>query len=813
MNDASHKGFSLDPDMAKAFDLPEVIDAAEFMFQDEICRLEDNLYEFMKACWHVIDPAPFADNWHLDAIAEHLEHCCFHDSPTPIKRLIINIPPRCSKSSILVCFVAWVWAQSINSHTSGPGVQFMCGSYAQNLSLRDSLKVRRLVESNWYQERWPHVQITDDQNTKTEFQTTAGGYRLSISIGGQTTGHGGNIIILDDPNNVKDMESEADRNSAIEWFDGSISTRLNNANEGVVIVVQQRVHEEDITGHILSTEPEIWTHLMLPMEYEKERAELLYPNLIGFEDPRSVDGELLAPERFDRKAVTALTRRLGPYRCNPAEAPVLMADLTSKPISEIKVGDQLVGFGFEGEVKDGAGHERQSLKIATVKNVFVSHAPIVKMTLDSGEVIRCTPDHRWYRGKHRNDRSADKLYGSAVVGSKLSRICPTHLPKLTPEEQRLGGWLGGFFDGEGSATMSHKTNGHKHSTQIMFYQGAGRNKPLCDKLESILQHFGFEYSMNEDRRKDKATEQGYGYRTYKLKAVGLPTIQKFLHVAQPMKWRDRMINGAFRSKFIQGKERVVSIVPDGEETVYALETTTGNYVVWGLASSNSAGQLQQRPSPKGGGIIKREYWKSWTLAKYPACSYVVAYLDTAYTTKEENDPSAMTVWGVYEDENENPRALLMYGWAGKFELHDLVQKVAQTAKDFKIDVLLVENKAAGHSVAQELRRLYRWEEFNIIMDDPKSTDKVGRAYSVQHLFAEGIIYVPDDRAWAQTIITECEQFPKGRHDDLVDTVTGAVRHLRTLGLLMRGPERTAEITESTTFKGNHKSLPLYPGTG
>lgn len=538
MNDASHKGFSLDPDLANMLGLPSVIDAAEFMFQDEICRLEDNLYEFMKEAWHVIDPAPFADNWHLDAIAEHLEHCCFHDSPTPIKRLIINIPPRCSKSSILVCFVAWVWAQSIKSHTSGPGVQFMCGSYAQNLSLRDSLKVRRLVESNWYQARWPHVQITDDQNTKTEFQTTAGGYRLSISIGGQTTGHGGNIIILDDPNNVKDMESEADRNSAIEWFDGSISTRLNNANEGVVIVVQQRVHEEDITGHILSTEPEVWTHLMLPMEYEKDRAEILYPNLIGFADPRTEEGELLAPERFDAKAVTALKKRLGPYR--------------------------------------------------------------------------------------------------------------------------------------------------------------------------------------------------------------------------------------------------------------------------------SAGQLQQRPSPKGGGIIKREYWKSWTQPKYPVCSYVIASLDTAYTSKEENDPSAMTVWGVYEDENENPRALLMYGWVGKFELHDLVTKVAQTAKDFKVDTLLIENKAAGFSVAQELRRLYRYEDFGIIMDDPKGQDKVARAYAVQHLFSEGIVYVPDDRAWAQVVITECEQFPKAKHDDLVDTVTSAVRHLRKLGLLIRGPERTAEMAESMAFKGNKRDAPLYP---
>lgn len=540
MEDGSRtpQGLLIDPDIAEVLGLSSTIDPEEFMLQDEVCRLEDNLYEFMKAAWHLIDPAPFSDNWHLDAIAEHLEHCCFHDAEPPIKRLIINIPPRCSKSSILVCFVAWVWAQPVNSHTSGPGVQFMCGSYAQNLSLRDSLKVRRLVESAWYQKRWPRVQITDDQNTKTEFQTTAGGYRLSISIGGQTTGHGGNIIILDDPNNVKDIESEADRLSAINWFDGSISTRLNNANEGVVIVVQQRVHEEDITGHILSTEPENWVHLMLPMEYEKDRAELIYPNLIGFSDPRTEEKELLVPDRFDRAAVESLTRRLGTYR--------------------------------------------------------------------------------------------------------------------------------------------------------------------------------------------------------------------------------------------------------------------------------AAGQLQQRPAPKGGGILKRHYWKDWDKAEYPACSLVIGSVDTAYTEKQENDYSAMTIWGVFEDEYENVKVVMMHAWKGRYELHDLVERIAMSAKKFRIDTLLVENKAAGISVAQEIRRLYRHEDYGVLLEDPKASDKVARAYSVQHIFEEGYVHAPLDRAWADGVVTECEQFPKAKNDDLTDTVVQAIRYLRRIGVLVRGPERTAELAESMLHQNNRPQKPLYP---
>jgi len=547
---------------------------------------------------------------------------------------------------------------------------------------------------------------------------------------------------------------------------------------------------------------------MLPMRYEADRAAVLYPNAIGWSDPREEDGELLTPERYDETSVSRLERQLGPFQCNPGEAPVLMADLSMKPISKVCPGDQIVGFET-GELKPGASHARQSLVPATVKNVFSRTAKVVKMYLDSGEVIRCTPDHRWYRGKKRIDRSPDKLYGPAKIGSKLSRICPSSLPKLTMEETRMAGWLAGFYDGEGSVSMCKRKNGHKASAAISFYQGAGRNLPLCNKLEEILNYFNFEYTVQEDWRKDPNGE--YGYRCYRLRSSnGMHAFQRFLHIAQPVKWRDRIIEGAMRGRFITGRERVVRIEPDGEETVYALETTTGNYVVWGLASSNSAGQLQQRPEPKGGGILKRDWWKDWDRENYPEVSYVLASIDTAYTAKEENDYSAMTVWGVFEDENEVPRVMLMNAWRAKLEFHELVEKIAQTARKFKVDNMLVENKATGISVAQEIRRVYGYEDWGLQLIDPKGQDKVARAYSVQHLLADGLVFAPHSFSWADMVITECASFPKAKNDDLVDTVTQALRFLRTTGMLMRGSERTAELSDSLAFKGNAGDKPLYP---
>jgi predicted phage terminase large subunit-like protein len=239
----------------------------------------------------------------------------------------------------------------------------------------------------------------------------------------------------------------------------------------------------------------------------------------------------------------------------------------------------------------------------------------------------------------------------------------------------------------------------------------------------------------------------------------------------------------------------------------------------------SAGQLQQRPEPAGGGIVKRDWWQLWAEDAYPAMDYIVASLDTAFTEKTENDFSAMTVWGVFSGDvvaqaaktedgversysQQHPRVMLMNAWAERLELHDLVKKVAATCRNMRVDKLIIENKASGHSVSQELRRLFGHEDWGVQLLDPKGQDKLSRLYSVQHLFAEGMIYAPD-RSWADQVITQVGTFPKGKHDDLVDTVSQAIRHMRDLGLLTRGPEWTATIEDSMVY-GGKPPVPLYP---
>lgn len=257
----------------------------------------------MRYGWKYADPSKFIDNWHLHAISDHLEAVTRGE----IKRLIINMPPRHSKSlQVAVFWPAWSWIHH-------PEQRFLFASYAQTLSTRDSLKCRRVIESPWYRKAWGrNYRLTTDQNTKTRFDNNRGGYRLATSVDGGLTGEGGDIIVVDDPHNVREADSEVKRRTTIAWWDEAMSTRLNDPKTGAYIIVMQRVHEGDLTGHILAREHSDWTHLCLPARYESDHVTPTRTPL-DFTDPRVEDGEPLWPERYGHVQLSELERTLGSY--------------------------------------------------------------------------------------------------------------------------------------------------------------------------------------------------------------------------------------------------------------------------------------------------------------------------------------------------------------------------------------------------------------------------------------------------------------------------------------------------------------------
>jgi len=283
------------------YNLDEV--AAELLERRAAAR---SLHEFVKQAWPWVEGGrEFVDGWHLGCIAEHLEATYRGE----IRNLLVNVPPRFCKSTLVsVMFPAWVWLQN-------PSLQFLYVSYALNLSMRDSVRCRRVIESPWYQSRWgSQFQLQGDQSTKIRFDNTRLGYRIATSVDGTLTGEGGDFLICDDPNNIRDERSETSFKSAIEWFTQVFSTRMNDPKTGRKIVIQQRAGEEDISGHILANEKEDWIHLCLPFEFEPERRcrTVALPSTKGkpWEDPRTKAGELLWPERMGIPEMKALKKAL-----------------------------------------------------------------------------------------------------------------------------------------------------------------------------------------------------------------------------------------------------------------------------------------------------------------------------------------------------------------------------------------------------------------------------------------------------------------------------------------------------------------------
>ena len=523
--------------------------------RQDTARYEGSLALFLRGAWPYIDSAQYTEGWHLDAIAEHLEAVTRGE----LRRLVINVPPRSSKSSLVsAAWPAWTWAQPEPSPTSGPGVQFLYASHSYRLSVRDSLKTRRIIESPWYQQRWRRrFKLAGDQNAKQKFENDKNGYRLATSVGGGLTGDGGQIIVVDDPVDASEACSEAIIESTLNWWDEAMSTRLNDPKTGAYVIIMQRLHERDLTGHVLSKNVGDWCHLMLPMRYEHDRRCVTQ---LGWSDPRTRDGELLCPSRFGESEVAELERTLGPY--------------------------------------------------------------------------------------------------------------------------------------------------------------------------------------------------------------------------------------------------------------------------------GAAGQLQQRPEPRGGGLIKRAYWKNWEPddGRFPSVDYVVASLDPAFTKNEINDPSGFTVWGAFMDPTGQRSAILLHAWRKWLEIHGpeqprlqgetdadyrartkndwgLCEWLADGCRHFKVDCLLIEAKASGHTVAQEMHRLHGDEPWSVHLIDPKSLDKIARIQRVQPIFSAGQVWAPD-RKYATMVIDELASFPNGEHDDLADSVSQALWHMRQGGFLSR--RREDEIADTERARHYREEEALYP---
>ena len=254
---------------------------------------------FVRETWHVVEPnSTFVHGWHLDAICDHLEAV----TDGRINRLLINVPPGTMKSLLTsVLWPAWEWGPM-----GRPSLRYLTTSYAEKYVKRDSRRMRDLVQSEWYRALWPEVELV--RAGEASFANTKTGFREGVPFASLTGGRGDRVII-DDPHSTETAESEAERTNTSRIFRESVPTRLNDPINSAIIVIMQRLHEDDVSGQIMKLKLG-YEHLMLPMEFEPDRA---CETSIGFKDPRTEEGELLFPARFPREVVDRDKIPMGSY--------------------------------------------------------------------------------------------------------------------------------------------------------------------------------------------------------------------------------------------------------------------------------------------------------------------------------------------------------------------------------------------------------------------------------------------------------------------------------------------------------------------
>lgn len=217
-------------------------------------KLKSDLKWFIEKCFGTINPGTlFRNNWHIDAIAYHLDLVRLGH----IKRLIITMPPRSAKSiSASVAFPAYI-------HGHDPTKEIIAVSYAQGLASMLQNDYRRILSSSWMKELFPETRVDPRKDTEQEVRLTQGGSRFATSVGGVLTGRGADIIVIDDPLKADDARSEAQRTKVNDWYSSTLLSRLNQKTEGAIVIVTQRLHIDDLVGHVTEYDGS-WTILDLP---------------------------------------------------------------------------------------------------------------------------------------------------------------------------------------------------------------------------------------------------------------------------------------------------------------------------------------------------------------------------------------------------------------------------------------------------------------------------------------------------------------------------------------------------------------------
>jgi len=706
----------------------------------------ESLYFFNKQCLKVEEGK---DKVKLNQF--HRNMCDFVDSQKHKQKLIL-VPRGHLKSSLVTIGKTLQWI------CENPKVRILIANATYSMAVSFLTVIKRHLQNNEMMrlmfgdlaigaEKWSENSITLSQ------LGTEGGEKESTvfcyGTGGKLTSQHYDKIILDDVVNEATVATRDQIEKTLQFYQ---FCQPLLEKDGEMIIIGTRYRDDDLYSWLMDKENGVAQDLLV-FGRRAIKNELWDDSKKEF-----VKGDILWPEKYTLKDLSNVRRKMGPYTfsCTPAETPILMADFTEKPISEIKEGDEIVGFMKERGVK------KNKIIKSKVKSVFKKIDFVYHLKMESGRFVRCTKDHKWYTG--RFDKSHEQ-YLPAKRGRKLMFVCPTQynnarrvLQKNKEWENRYWAYLGGMFDGEGSAK----------SSSLSITQGV-KNEGVCAMIRKTLK--GLKIPYKEYLRKNDGNENWHDSISFVLND-SFNTCIKFIRNSEfAKKWQ--VINKLWKKngRFVKEKDTVVSMKIGKKEDVYAIETTTGNYIAWGYASSNS--QYFNECIPQGNADFKREwfsYYETSDLKGVDLNKYLL--IDPAISLEKEADFTALVTVGVDEHNNIYILDILRE----KEQVDGIIKAIFQQNERWHPSAIGLEQvafqTALRYSLKKEMDERKRY--LNIVELKPHGRNKDSRIRALQPLYANGKVLHNRDLIYTIYLEDELLRFPFGKHDDLIDALAYAL---------------------------------------
>lgn len=489
---------------------------------------------------------------------------------------------------------------------------------------------------------------------------------------------------------------------------------------GTVVIIGTRWHYDDLYQHIM----------------DKEDFDIFFRTC--WNDKK----EPIFPNAFSKKSLESLRKSKGSYEfCLPYEAPILMSNWDNKPIGDLQIGDEVIGWTKDRERK---------LEKSKVKGISVRQLQVNTLVMKSGRKVRCTKEHNWFTG--RCDIT-HKEYRPAKVGHKLMYVCPTDEYQVDDYTRNLWFYLAGFFDADGSA----KTGGCLNITQ-----SPEANPESYKKIINTLEELNLEYSEYVRTHKQKNWTDSHliwlknNFIT-QLKLMRITNLGKRRQIA------DKMIDSGCR--FVREKDEVVEIIQGQIEDTYSIETETGNYIAYGYASKNSA-QYLNSPIDDEHATFK-ESWLNNFFEKLPEGTFnYYLTLDTAGGGEGKNADSNGWILNAVDI---NGNWYILECIADKANPTEIVDRLFSFHSRYPALVIGIERTmysvAFRPQLEAEMRK--RGIYLNIVELKAAGTNKEARIKSLVPRFERKTIFLKEEY---EDLRTELLRFPKSRHDDLSDSL-------------------------------------------